>query len=136
MCIATNIVFSHHDNAHNLNESDTTVILSPLITLKIIIFSPSRLFQLRSLLRHVIMWNAAPKHVGMSKKYSRVPPALFSTRTTKKCPKTRTNLNRCFEDFRGSIGDLRDLISMTATPLLVQCQGIGDFLCFQQADKR
>lgn len=69
-----------------------------------------RLFQLHSLSLHVIMWNAAPKHAGMLKKCSRVLPLLFCIRTTGKLQKIQTNLNRYFEDFRGSIGDLWDLM--------------------------
>lgn len=75
----------------------------------------------------------------MSKKCSRVQRTPFSTRTTRtkeKRRKRQINLSPYFGNFRGLLGDPRRVpILMTATPLLVQCQGTGDFRCLQQADK-
>ena len=84
-------------------------------------------------------WNAVPKHVGMSKKCSKVLQTLFFTRMTRKTEnrrKTLINLSLYFVDFRGSLGDRRRalLISVTVTPLLVQCRVVGDFHCLRLAD--
>lgn len=86
-------------------------------------------------------WNAAPKHVGMSKKCLRALRTLFFTRTTRKTENLRKrliNLSLYFGDFRGSLGGpLRDPpISVTVTPLLVQCREVGDFHCLRRADIR
>lgn len=86
-------------------------------------------------------WNAAPKHVGMSKKCLRALRTLFFTRTTRKTENLRKrliNLSLYFGDFRGSLGGpLRDPpISVTVTPLLVQCREVGDFHCLRRADTR
>ena len=86
-------------------------------------------------------WNAVPKHDGMSKKCLRVQRTLFFTRTTKKTEnrrKTLINLSLYFGDFRGSLVDLRRAppISVTATPLLVQCRVVEDFHCLRRADNR
>ena len=89
----------------------------------------------------MIMWSAVPKHVGMSKRFSRVLRTLFFTRTTRKTENHRKrliNLNLYFGDFRGSIGGPRRAppISVTVTLLLVQCRVIGDFHCLRPADIR
>ena len=85
------------------------------------------------------MWNAVPKHVGMSKKCSRVLQTLFFTRMIRKTENRRKrliNLSLYFADFRGSLGDPRRalLISVTVTPLPVQCRVVGDFHCLRLAD--
>lgn len=92
-----------------------------------------RLFLLPSLQWHVTTLNAAPRPAGMWRKCSRALRTLFFTRTTTKLK--RLNLSRYFGNFRGSLGDLRVLMLVTITTFLAHHRVVGDFLCFQQADK-